>query len=357
RLLGHYWGSGSGYCQVYVGDNSIGNKTCPFPKMCDDYREEVMFLDGIQCILYFVYKSMFNNQLSPLEHPLLFATPTHFNDKQREDLLVSLFSYLEIPYIALVDSSLLVLVSHSMMNSTAIVASAGARHLTARAFESGKPLTELCKVVKISSWEEASGEEQRIEKDFIEKIANDLANAIQETVESIEESKRETILRNIILTGGRAHAIKEQVEKLLKEKYSRTVIQLHISMDPAFDVANGFEPFLALPDSKELFVCIDQINELIDTTEADLNSEEYSSHRYFLSCWDFTRKKLFPASGTYDAFYKPNKLFVKEESSTTWFIDKAVDKASQFDADGISSFRNIDARENKISNVIIIINY
>ncbi|KAJ3130245.1 hypothetical protein HK098_004292 [Nowakowskiella sp. JEL0407] len=331
KRSGHYWSAGSGSYEVYLG-TFIGKETpdfainsCnfyPFPNIINEDTtalSHTMFLDALETSVVYLYEKAFTKELPPRQHPLLLAVPSFITPAEKVVILTSLFADLAIPYISLVDSSLLTLHTHGLSQSTAIVASVGCRHLFVRAFKKGRAINHYVRSIAINDWLATSlDESRRDDVEFLKNISSQIISLICESIEGVDDATRETLFANVVLTGGRAVAVRKFVLAGLSDVFTFPV-RINMTENPSFDVIHGCESYLSLPESKDGFIKIDSVDQLPPKSGGMGDSQDGWMRPRIL--WQFTRQKLFHALGKgRRGGWKWLRGF--RESDGEWYIDR-----------------------------------
>ncbi|KAJ3082140.1 hypothetical protein HK102_001892 [Quaeritorhiza haematococci] len=295
----------------------------------------------VESIIMYLYGHMFEKELSPRQHPLLLAIPPFISEIERNTLYATLFSYLWIPYISLVDSAILTMHAHGCGHGTAVVVSIGALHAWVELIVDGKPITKGPvpvayidgeQITKATSKESttssdstpATSKDETLVVDA-DKLAQTLASWIFDGANATPAATRKQLLANIILTGGLAKPVLEPLRTQLQNLiYKDPAVagamfaSFHLSENPALDNIRGAEVFISLPTARDSFICIDTLptrlvelatnrNFTLDhmvrggrTANDDDDEDEWWGMRqgeWEIRAWKFTMEQIFQSFG------------------------------------------------------------
>ncbi|KAJ1558008.1 hypothetical protein HK096_004085 [Nowakowskiella sp. JEL0078] len=331
RSPGHYWGSGSGFISISVGnqDNYYLEDVGIHPYM-ESTNKHYIQTQALESIIVYLLENMFEAELSPRQHPLLLPLPSFVSIIEKKTIYMNLFADLRLPYIGIVSSAHMVLHAHGMQNSTSIVACLGARYLWTETYITGQSV--LADPVSVRLVEHSKTSSQIVAELITELIIETLI---------LNPDYQTTLCRNIILTGGRinnSNLIDKIFVELLKSIKNLGLAcgepRLIVSEEPQMDVIRGCINFMSHPLAKSSFLCIDSLPKLQD--ELLVYKQEMDSAGSYIELWpeewEFTLRNVLPDMGlsSYDRMnYKkpPNSSRFSDNGAVDnpkWFWDESA---------------------------------
>ncbi|RUS20433.1 hypothetical protein BC937DRAFT_95236 [Endogone sp. FLAS-F59071] len=192
-------------------------------------------LMGTETVVQWIYTNMFDREISCQQHTLLFPVPSWMDSNQQARVRHCLFDKLQIPYLAMIDASVLALQSHGL--KTGILVSVGGQ------------FTYVAAVVEVSL---------RLSVHPI-----DLVSLVDQCLQkaAVPEDTKVALRKHVVVSGGHAYA----VAPIQRSRLGLNEYKVYGPSNPdtgQFDVVRGAENLFTMPQTKEtiraLFTSIDE---------------------------------------------------------------------------------------------------